>query len=282
MKPEPQLTASEQTTVLAGRYTQRAAAYDELWSPIIRPVGERLLDYMELASAKWVIDVGTGAGALLPAIQRASPGAEVMGVDRSEGMLRLCRHKFAGPLALMDVQSLGIQSEKFDAAVLAFVLFHMQSPKRCLEEVSRVLKPGGKVGTATWGPETYPAANLVWDDELEAAGATAVTLPAIDNKSSTNNTAKMTALFEQAGYEWIKAWAEPLEHHWQPEVHFEYLMRSGAREQLGSLQPAAREACLQRIRDRLSGAGADQFVFRSEVVLATAVKPLARADNSAS
>jgi hypothetical protein len=86
----------------------------------------------------------------------------------------------------------------------------------------------------------------------------------------------MTALFEQAGYVSIKAWAEPLEHQWQPEVHFDYLMRSTARERLGSLHAAAREACLQRIRDRLSGAGADQFVFRSEVILATAVKPFGR------
>jgi SAM-dependent methyltransferase len=192
-------------------------------------------------------------------------------------MLRLCRQRFAGPLALMDVQRLGIQSGKFDAAVLAFVLFHMPSPNRCLQEVNRVLKPGGKVGTVTWGPETVPEANLVWDKELEAHGATTVTLPATDNKSSTNSPAKMTALFEQAGYVSIKAWAEPLEHQWQPEVHFEYLMRSTARERLGSLDPAAREACLLRIRDRLSGAGADQFVFRSEVVLTTAVKPLGRA-----
>jgi ubiquinone/menaquinone biosynthesis C-methylase UbiE len=177
----------------------------------------------------------------------------------------------------MDVQRLGIQSGKFDAAVLAFVLFHMPSPKLCLDEVNRVLKPGGKVGTVTWGPETVPDANLVWDKELEAAGATTVTLPAIDNKSTTNSPAKMTALLEQAGYRSIKAWAEPLEHQWQPEVHFEYLARSTARERLGSLHPGAREDCLQRIRDRLSGAGADQFVFRSEVVLATAVKPLGRA-----
>jgi ubiquinone/menaquinone biosynthesis C-methylase UbiE len=280
MKGEPRLTASEQTGVLADMYSRRAGAYDELWSPIIRPVGERLLDHMQLTDAKRVIDVGTGAGALLPAIQRASPGADVVGVDRSEGMLRLCRQKFPGPLALMDVQSLAIQSEKFDAAVLAFVLFHMPSPKRCLEEVSRVLKPGGKVGTVTWGPETVPEANRVWDEELQAAGATTVTLPATDNKSSTNSPAKMTALLEEPGFVSIKGWAEPLEHQWQPDVHFEYLMRSTARERLGSLDPAAREACLQGIRDRLSGAGADQFVFRSEVVLTTAVKPSGGRDNA--
>lgn len=273
---EPNLTASEQTGVLADMYGQRAEAYDELWSPIIRPVGERLLDHLELADAKRVIDIGTGAGALLPAIQRASPAAQIFGVDRSEGMLRLCRQKFAGPLALMDVQRLGFQSDKFDAAVLAFVLFHMPSPERCLEEVNRVLKPAGRVGIVTWGPETVPAANAIWDEELEAAEATNVNLPATDNKSGTNSASKMTALMKQAGYVSIKAWAEPLEHRWQPEVHFDYLVRSTARVRLKSLDSKAREACLGRVRNRLSGAGADQFVFSSEVVLTTALKPFGR------
>jgi len=34
------LTAGQQTAMLADRYSQRAEAYDGLWSPIIRPVGE--------------------------------------------------------------------------------------------------------------------------------------------------------------------------------------------------------------------------------------------------
>src|ERR1700682_2565282 len=166
MNAEPHLTADEQVAVLADFYSQRAEAYDELWSPVIRPVGERLVELLELSNAERVMDVGTGAGALLPAIQRASPAAQVIGVDRSLGMLRLARHKFAGSLALMDVQSLGIQSDRFDAAVFAFVLFHMPSPRRCLEEVNRVLKPGGKVGIVTWGPENGPRASVIWDEEL--------------------------------------------------------------------------------------------------------------------
>lgn len=279
MKGKPQLTADEQSAALADLYSQRADAYDELWSPVIRPVGERLIAFLEIAESERVIDVGTGAGALLPAIQRAAPAALVVGVDRSEGMLRLGRQKFAGPLAQMDVQRLGIQSEKFEAAVLAFVLFHLPNPKQCLEEVNRVLKPGAKVGTITWGPEGVPAANAVWDEELEATGATAVKLPATDNRGCCNTVAKMTALLKEAGYVSIKAWSEPLEHRWQPEVHFDYLLRSTARERLKSLDSNAREACLRRVRDRLSGSGVDHFVFSSDVILTTAVKPSTEREN---
>src|SRR5438445_10853815 len=90
MKPA-ELTREEQTAILADRYTQRAAVYDALWSPIIRPAGERLISRLSLTAARSVIDVGTGTGALLPAIRRAAPGAAILGVERSDGMLRLAR-----------------------------------------------------------------------------------------------------------------------------------------------------------------------------------------------
>src|SRR5439155_22467782 len=81
------LTADKQMAMLADRYSQRADAYDGLWSPIIRPAGERLIAHLPLSSTtKYVIDIGTGAGALLPAIERSAPSAVIVGVDR----LRAC------------------------------------------------------------------------------------------------------------------------------------------------------------------------------------------------
>src|SRR5260370_37482181 len=177
------LSADEQTAILADRYSQRADAYDQLWSPVIRPPGELLISQLSLSAAKRIIDVGTGAGALLPAISRAAPNATVLGIDRSAGMLRLARHKHSGPLALMDVQNLALAANRFDAAVVAFVLFHVPSPERCLSEVNRVLKPAGTMGTVTWGAERAPMANAVCDEELEAAVARDLELPATDNRA---------------------------------------------------------------------------------------------------
>ena len=65
------LTANQQTAMLADRYTQRAEAYEATWSPIIRPVGELLISHLPLSSTtRSVVDIGTGAGASLPAIKR--------------------------------------------------------------------------------------------------------------------------------------------------------------------------------------------------------------------
>ena len=272
------LTAGQQTAMLADRYSQRAQAYDGLWSPVIRPIGERLIARLPLtADTSHVIDVGTGAGSLLPAIQLAAPSAVVVGIDRSQGMLRLAKERHSCPLALMDVQRLALPANRFEVAIVAFVLFHLPWPEQCLAEVNRVLQPGGSVGTVTWGSETEPPASAIWDDELQAAGARVIQLPAVDNRDCCDSTQKMTTLLEQAGFVSIKVWTESIEHRWRPEDHFDYQLRMNSRLRLQSLDVQDRESCLNRVRDRLFGADRAQYVYRGEVFMATAVK----ADHSA-
>ena len=267
-----ELTAEEQTAILAERYSLRAEAYDALWSPVILPVAERLLGHLPLSRAKNIIDVGTGSGALLPLIQKGSPGATVLGVDNSEGMLRLAKDKHPGPLALMDVQKLELVDNQFDVAVVAFVLFHLPRPDRCLREVNRVLSPGGAVGTVTWGAEQGPRAEIIWDEELDASGASVVELPAVDNRGCCNSPEKVAALLADAGFDSVRTWTETIHHQWRPDDHFEYQMLSGSRLRLLSLSPGERDSCLRRVRDRLSGEGDGQYVFRGDVVMATAIK----------
>ena len=271
MSPD-QITPEDQTAILAERYSLRAEAYDALWSPVILPVAERLLRHLPLSRARKVLDVGTGSGALLPLIQKGSPGATVLGIDNSEGMLRLAKDKHSGPLALMDVQNLELGDDQFDVALVAFVLFHLPRPDRCLQEVNRVLVPGGAVGTVTWGAEHAPLADAIWHEELDASGASVLELPAVDNRGCCNSTEKVAGLLADAGLDSVHTWTEPIHHQWRPDDHFEYQMLSGSRLRLLALAPDERDHCVGRVRDRLSGQGNDQYVFRGEVVMATAVK----------
>jgi len=261
----------DQVTALADRYSQRAEAYDALWSPVILPFAACLLDHLPLPGALQVLDVGTGAGALFPAIQRLAPGAVVTGVDRSEGMLRLARARHRGPLAVMDAQNLEFPEDCFDVVIAAFVLFHLPDPGRGLEEICRVLRPGGAVGALTWAEEDYPAVDVVWDEALAAAGASAPLPSATDSRMRCNTTAKMAALLARAGFSDVETWVEKVEHRWQAEQHFQYQVGSTSRTRLASLPAADRNACLYRVAERLSHAAGDDYVFRGAVIFSTAV-----------
>jgi ubiquinone/menaquinone biosynthesis C-methylase UbiE len=187
-------------------------------------------------------------------------------------MLSLAKEKHSGPLALMDVQHLELPDNQFDLAVVAFVLFHLPRPDRCLREVNRVLVPGGAVGAVTWGAEHMPLVDAIWDEELDASGASVLELPAVDNRGCCNRTEKVAALLAGAGLDSVRAWTEPIHHQWRPDDHFEYQMLSGSRLRLLSLALDERDRCVGRVRDRLSGRSEDQYVFRGEVVMATAIK----------
>src|SRR5437879_4495691 len=124
---EPDPAMLEHSRRLTAHYDADAIAYAALWAPVLLPLSRKLLDRLPMATAGHVIDIGTGAGTLLPELAGAAPNAFVVGVDRSLGMLRIGRT--AGrALALVDALRLPMRPASFDVAVMAFVLFHLPDP----------------------------------------------------------------------------------------------------------------------------------------------------------
>jgi demethylmenaquinone methyltransferase/2-methoxy-6-polyprenyl-1,4-benzoquinol methylase len=94
-------------------------------------------------SVQSVLDVGTGTGRLAQAIEEAQPAARVVGVDFTEGMLRVApRHLL---LAGADALQLPFADAQFDAVVSAFVVRNLSDVDRGIAEQVRVLRPGGKL-----------------------------------------------------------------------------------------------------------------------------------------
>jgi demethylmenaquinone methyltransferase / 2-methoxy-6-polyprenyl-1,4-benzoquinol methylase len=90
------------------------------------------------------LDVATGTGDL--AIALRARGAEVVGVDFSEGMLEIARRKapeidFRAGNAL----ALNFADDEFDAATVGFGARNFDDLDRGLAEMARVVKPGGRV-----------------------------------------------------------------------------------------------------------------------------------------
>jgi len=96
-----------------------------------------------------ILDVGVGTGLELPMF---SPGARVFGVDLSEPMLRRAvdrvrRERFSHVegLSCMDATRLAFPDSSFGGALLMYVLTVVPDPAAVLDEVARVVRPGGEI-----------------------------------------------------------------------------------------------------------------------------------------
>ena len=126
---------------LIGQYDDEASAYLDHWAPVIHPIACAIVDKLPRDGVRRVMDVGAGVGLLLPVLQEKFPDAHVMGIDRSDGMLSLCRP--GDSVAVMDAAGLGVQSASLDLVVMVFMLFHLPDPAAGLSEARRSLRPGG-------------------------------------------------------------------------------------------------------------------------------------------
>lgn len=118
------------------------AGMDERWRA-------RAADLAAAGPGTRALDVATGTGDL--ALALAARGAEVTGVDFSEGMLDLARRKAPPPgaaaptFAFGNALELGFPDSSFDAATVGFGARNFDDLGRGLAEMARVVRPGGRV-----------------------------------------------------------------------------------------------------------------------------------------
>ncbi|HXD76806.1 MAG TPA: bifunctional demethylmenaquinone methyltransferase/2-methoxy-6-polyprenyl-1,4-benzoquinol methylase UbiE [Puia sp.] len=98
------------------------------------------------------LDVATGTGDMAIMMCRYLPGSRVTGVDISTGMLEVGRQKLirtglASRVILQpgDSEALPFPDGGFDAVTVAFGVRNFENLEKGLQEMRRVLKPGGKL-----------------------------------------------------------------------------------------------------------------------------------------
>ena len=92
-----------------------------------------------------LLDLATGSGDLLEALQEASPETLMLGADFSVPMMREAHRRHLPCLIAADGLALPFQDSSFDALTVAFGLRNMASWPRALQEMARVLRPGGRL-----------------------------------------------------------------------------------------------------------------------------------------
>ncbi len=143
-------------------YARWAPVYDLAVTAIMAP-GRRAAVAAAQRRGGLILDVGVGTGLELPMF---NADVKLVGVDLSEPMLRRAQtrvkreklRQVAG-LCVMDATRLAFPSQHFDAAVAPYVLTVVPDPAATLDELARVVKPGGEIVLVNHvGAETGPIA----------------------------------------------------------------------------------------------------------------------------
>ena len=145
--------------------------YMGVWS---RSVGDAFLRWLDPAPGWRWVDVGCGNAAFTEILVERCAPAEVQGIDPAEAQIAFARTRLpaAAPVAFHvgDAQALPWAEARFDAAVMALVIFFVPDPVKAVAEMVRVTRPGGSVSTYAWDMfgGGFPYAAML--EEMDAMG----------------------------------------------------------------------------------------------------------------
>lgn len=102
----------------------------------------------ELGGKPKILDLCCGTGHL---VKELSAIGDYTGVDFAESMIKHCSVTYPGKrFVLGEAESLPFEDGNFDAVVCFWSFHHLLYPEKALDEIRRVLKPGGFVLIATF------------------------------------------------------------------------------------------------------------------------------------
>lgn len=127
---------------VVGFYDKFAGLYPIL-DVFLKEPKRQFLSRINRESAGHLLEIGVGRGDNLPLYTHRP----LTGIDMSEGMLAYARKKAPEycELFIMDAARLEFPDNAFDYCVISHVLTVVDNPGRVMDEVHRVVRPGGKV-----------------------------------------------------------------------------------------------------------------------------------------
>ena len=167
-RPVPTSPPADEALREWGRSIDLAA---DAWAPELG----RLIDRLHVGPGDRVLDAGCGPGRITRWLaERITPGGTVQAVDHEFGVLEYAAWALGGApvagatieLGLSAVTDLPFADGVLDAAWCSSVLGYVEDPGRALAELTRVVRPGGRIVVVTG--DAARATFLPIDPGLEA------------------------------------------------------------------------------------------------------------------
>lgn len=158
---------------IAGMFDSIAPRYDllnhVLSAGMDRGWRERAVAALGLEPGDRALDLCTGTADVAIAVASSENGVSVVGVDFAGAMLSIGLGKIRGAglghrvrLVRGDAAGIPLSDETCDAAAVAFGIRNVAKPERALAELSRVLRPGGRLAILEFGQPRIPGIRTLY------------------------------------------------------------------------------------------------------------------------
>lgn len=146
----------EQQKASWNKFSSGWKKWDDLTMDFLKPMGTEIIKQLNLKSNDVVLDVAAGTGEPGLTIASAIPEGKVIITDLAEDMLEIARENamLRGitniETVACDVCELPFPDNTFDAISCRFGFMFFPDMLLAAKEMTRVLKPGGRIATSVW------------------------------------------------------------------------------------------------------------------------------------
>jgi demethylmenaquinone methyltransferase / 2-methoxy-6-polyprenyl-1,4-benzoquinol methylase len=122
---------------------------------------KKLVKIASLIGNERILDCATGTGDLATGFYKKLKNGTVTGLDFAPEMIEIAKQKAAGgankiDFLVGDATNISFPDSTFDISTIAFGIRNIPDTEKCLSEMARVLKPGGKVMILEFGKPYFP------------------------------------------------------------------------------------------------------------------------------
>jgi ubiquinone/menaquinone biosynthesis C-methylase UbiE len=154
MNPQEEQLAAQKH--IWNEYSVGWKRWDELLMTMMQPVADSLADSLNLSGSEHVLDVASGTGEPGLTLTSMLPQGRVTGSDLSENMVRIANdhaqvrdiNNYRSQQA--DATNMPFAANSFDHVICRFGIMFFPDIEAGLREMTRVLRPGGRLSVAVW------------------------------------------------------------------------------------------------------------------------------------